>query len=252
VGVWNLALVLYKSLGDKSIRLDPQKLGWIGAPTKGTPVCAMMGHSGFKSFKDVMATTREIKMAGTGPGGTYEDLPKILNLTLGTKFKVVSGYDGTGPALVAMRSKEVDGGCWSWESMRSRARAMLDATGDQKLTPFLIHRRWSDSEVKDLPLIPELLTGESLAVYKSWAATYEAQRPFILPPGVPKERLQLLRNAFAATMKDPEFIAEAKKGKFDTTYVSGEEVEKYTEEMLAMSPQTKEKLQFLMPQRKGK
>jgi tripartite-type tricarboxylate transporter receptor subunit TctC len=250
VGVWNFSLVLYKTLGDKSLRLDARKLGWVGAPTKGTPVCAMMGHSGLKTFKDVMASTREIKMAGTGPGGTYEDLPKILNLTLGTKFKVVSGYDGTGPALVAMRSKEVEGGCWSWESMKSRAKAMLDATGDQELIPFLIHRRWPEPEVKDLPLIPELLKGENLAVYKSWAATYEAQRPFILPPGTPKERLQLLRTAYAATMEDPEFIAEAKKSKFDTTYVSGEEIEKYTEEILAMTPQTKEKLHFLMPQSK--
>jgi tripartite-type tricarboxylate transporter receptor subunit TctC len=252
LGVWNFGLVLYQALGDKSLRLDPRKLGWVGAPTVGTPVCAMMGHSGLKTFKDVMASSDEIKVAGTGAGTTYEDLPKILNLTLKTKFKVVSGYDGTGPSLVAMRSKEVQGACWTWESMKSRARSMLDAKGDDKLIPFLIHRGWPDPEVKDLPVIPDLLKGEDLAIYKSWAATYEAQRPFILPPGVPRERLQLLRKAFADTMKDPEFLAEAKKSKFDTTYVSGEEIEKYTKEILAMGPQTKEKLQFLMPQRKKK
>lgn len=247
VGVWNFALVLYKTLGDESIRVDARKLGWIGAPTKGTPICAMMGHSGLKTYKDVMATTREIKMAGTSPGGAYEDVPKVLNETLGTKFKVVSGYEGTGPVLVALRSKEVDGACWTWESMRSRARAMLNAKGDEKLIPFLIHKRFPDPEVKNLPVIPELLKGEELTVYKSWAATYEAQRPFILPPGTPKERFQMLRKAFAETMKDPEFIAEAKKSKFYTTYVSGEELEKYTEEILTITPQTKEKLQFLMP-----
>ncbi|MGH7797077.1 MAG: Bug family tripartite tricarboxylate transporter substrate binding protein [Candidatus Binatia bacterium] len=252
VGVWNFALVLFQTLGDKSLRLDPRKLGWIGAPTKGTPVCAMMGHSGLKTFKEVMASTKEIKVAGTGAGTTYEDLPKILNLTLKTNFKVVSGYDGTGPSLVAMRSQEVQGACWTWESMKSRGRSMLDAKGDDKLIPFLIHRRLPDPEVKDLPLIPDLLKGEDLALYKSWAATYEAQRPFILPPGMPRERLELLRKAFADTMKDPEFLAEAKKSKFDTTYVSGEEIEKYTEEILAISPQTREKLQFLMPQRKKK
>ena len=129
---------------------------------------------------------------------------------------------------------------------------MLDAKGADELVPFLIHRRWPEPEVKDLPLIPELLKDESLAVYKSWAATYEAQRPFILPPGTPQDRLQLLRKAYATTMKDPDFLAEAKKSKFDTTYVSGEEIEKYTEEILAMTPQTKEKLQFLMPQSKKK
>lgn len=129
---------------------------------------------------------------------------------------------------------------------------MLDAKGDQKLIPFLIHSRWPEPEVKDLPLIPELFKGEELALYKSWGGPYEFQRPFAFPPGTPKERLQLLRMAYAATMKDPEFIAEAKKSKFDVTYISGEEVEKYVEEIMTIPPKAKEKLQFLMPKSKKK
>ena len=127
-----------------------------------------------------------------------------------------------------MRRKEVDGGCWTWESARTTARPMLDAKGEDKLIPFLIHRREPDPEVKDLPLIPEVIKGEdNLSAYRTWVGTYEFQRPFTVPPGTPKERLQLLRKAFADTMKDPEFIAEAEKSKLETTYVSGEEVDKY-------------------------
>jgi tripartite-type tricarboxylate transporter receptor subunit TctC len=251
VGVWNSALVLRQALGDKAMRFDARKFGWVGAPTKGTPHCSIMAHTGMKSLKDVLAADREIKMGSTGPGSTYDDVPRILNQTIGTKFKVVSGYEGTSTILVAMRRKEIDGGCWGWESARTTARPMLDAKGDDKLIPFLIHRREPDPEVKDLPLIPEVIKGEdNLSAYRTWVGSYEFQRPFSVPPGTPKERLQILRKAFADTMKDPEFIAEAKKSKLETTYVSGEEIDGYVNKIMAITPRAKELLSFLVT--KGK
>lgn len=247
VGIWNGAFVLRQALGDKAVRLDSRKLGWIGAPTKGTPSCSIMAHTGLKSLKEILAATKEIKMGSVGPGSTYDDLPQILNRTIGTRFKVVSGYEGTGTILVAMRRKEVDGGCWGWESARTTARPMLNAKGDEKLIPFLIHRRWDDPEVKDLPYIPEVIKGEdNLSAYHTWAGSYEFQRPFSVPPGTPKDRLQLLRKGFADTMKDTEFLAEAKKVKFEVTYVSGEEVDQYVNQVLSITPRAKELLDFLV------
>jgi tripartite-type tricarboxylate transporter receptor subunit TctC len=210
-----------------------------------------MAHTGLKSLKDIVAADREIKMGATGPAGTYYDMPQILNRTLGTKFKVITGYEGTGTILVAMRRKEVEGGCWTWESGRTTARPMLDAQGDEKLIPFLIHSRWNDPEVKDLPLIPEVIKGEdNLSAYRTWASTYEFQRPFTVPPGTPKPRLQLLRKAFADTMKDPDFLAEAEKSKFEVTYVSGEDIEKHVDKILSITPKAKELLEFLIVKRK--
>ena len=247
IGIWNSAYVLRQALGDKAVRFDGRKLGWIGAPTKGTPFCSIMAHTGLKSLKDVVAANRELKMGSTGPGSTYDDLPQILDRTLGTKFKVISGYEGTSTILVAMRRKEVDGGCWTWESARTTARPMLDAKGDDKLIPFLIHSREPDPEVKDLPLIPDVIKGaDNLAAYRTWSGTYEFQRPFSVPPGTPKERLQLLRKAFTDTMKDKEFMAEAEKSKLETTYVSGEEIDNYVNQVLAITPKAKELLDFLM------
>jgi tripartite-type tricarboxylate transporter receptor subunit TctC len=246
VGIWNSSLVLRQALGDKAMRFDARKFGWIGAPTKGTPSCSIMAHTGLKSLKEILAADREIKMGSTGPGSAYDDTPRILNQTIGTKFKIVSGYEGTGPILVAMRRKEIDGGCWGWESARTTARPMLNAQGDDKLIPFLIHRREPDPEVKDLPLIPEVIKGaDNLSAYRTWAGTYEFQRPFTVPPGTPKERLQLLRKGLADTMKDPEFIAEANKSKLETTYVSGEEVDKYVNQVLSITPKARELLSFL-------
>lgn len=254
VGTWNGALVLRQALGDKAMRFDARKFGWIGSPTKGTPICGIMAYTGLKTLDDIVAANREIKVGATGPGSTYEDLPKMLNLTLGTKFNVVSGYEGTGTILVAMRRKEVEGGCWTWESMRTTARPMLDAKGDDRLIPYLIHRRWEEPEVKELPLIPDVLKKDhdKLAAYKTWVGSYEFQRPYTVPPGISKERLQLLRKAFADTLNDPEFVAEAKKVKFQVTHTSGEQIEQYVEEMLAITPKAKELLDFLMVKPKKK
>ncbi|HKY07969.1 MAG TPA: tripartite tricarboxylate transporter substrate-binding protein [Candidatus Binatia bacterium] len=247
VGIWNSAYVLRQALGDKAVRFDARKLGWIGAPTKGTPFCSIMGHTGLRSLKDVVAANRELKMGSTGPGSTYDDMPQILNRTIKTKFKVISGYEGTSTVLVAMRRKEVDGGCWTWESARTTARPMLDAQGEDKLIPFLIHSREPDPEVKDLPLIPEIIKGEdNLSAYQTWSGTYEFQRPFSVPPGTPKDRLQVLRKAFAATMNDPGFKAEAEKSKFEATYVAAEEIEKRVDKVLSITPKAKELLDFLM------
>jgi len=247
VGIWIGGFVLRQALGDKAVRFDGRKVGWIGAPTKGNPSCSIMAHTGLKSLKDILAANRELKMGSPGPGTAYDDLPQILNRTIGTKFKVISGYEGTSTILVAMRRKEVDGGCWGWESARTTARPMLEAKGDEKLIPFLIHRRESDPEVKDLPLIPEVIKGaDNLSAYQTWVGTYEFQRPFTVPPRTPKERLQLLRKGFADTMKDPEFIAEAEKSKLEVTYVSGEEVEKHVDKVLAITPKARELLDFLM------
>jgi tripartite-type tricarboxylate transporter receptor subunit TctC len=250
VGIWNGAFVLRQALGDSAVRLDARKLSWIGSPIKGTPYCAIMARTGLMTWEDVkkaMAGGKELKFGGTRAGSTFDDLPKILNKTMGTKFNVISGYEGASTILVAMRSKELDGGCWNWEAARIMARSMLDSGGEDKLVPFLIHRRWEEPEVKNTPEIPSLFkNSDDLSMYKAWAGSYEFQRPFSMPPGVPKDRLKLLRKAFAETLKDKEFVAEAKKSKFAATYISGEQIEEYVKDVLDITPKAKEGLMFLV------
>ncbi|HWO41437.1 MAG TPA: hypothetical protein VNO43_06495 [Candidatus Eisenbacteria bacterium] len=254
LGVWNSAFVLYQALGDRAVRLDARKLGWIGAPVKGSPHCSVMAFTGIESFEELLKSGKSLKMGATRAGSTYNDLPKILNQTIGTKFDVITGYDGTSKILLAMRSREVEGGCWGWESARVVARPMFEAKGDDRLIPVIIHRRWKDPLVKDLPLIPEVVKAKAdkdgLAVYKAWGGQYEFQRPFVAPPGVPEERLTILRKAFAATFKDPEFLAEAEKSKLYLDYVSAEEIHGHIKDILDITPKAKESLQFLVRKQK--
>lgn len=254
LGVFTSQFVFYQALGDERVKLDNRKLNWIGAPVKGGPACGVMGFTGLKTLEDVLNSKKPIKMAGQRAGSTLEDLPKILNLTLGTKFDVISGYSGTSLVRVAMQRREVDGACWGWESMRVTGRSLLDAKGDDKFIPFIIHNRWPDPEVKNLPLMPEVIKAksgeESLAAYNAWVGPYEFMRPLAAPPGVPKERVEILRKAYEATFKDPQFLAEAKKFKLSLHYVPAKEIYQHVDQILSIAPKTKEALGFLVSEKK--
>jgi hypothetical protein len=174
-----------------------------------------------------------------------------MNELLGTKIKVIAGYKGTSATRLAMQKREADGICSGWESMRVTARSMLDAQGDEKLIPFIIHGKLEDPEVKDLPQFTKVIKGEeNLKAFKTWANQYDFQRPLVVPPKTPKERLQTLRTALQKTLTDREFLAEAKSSKMLIDNVTGEEVEQTVDEILSISPPIKKKLQFLVPGKK--
>jgi tripartite-type tricarboxylate transporter receptor subunit TctC len=251
VGIWNSGIILQQVLGGPGIKFKADKFGWVGAPVQGWPTCAIMGYTGLKTLKDVMNTNQRIKVGATRAGSTTDDLPKILNQTLGTNFDVISGYTGTATIRIAMQKQEVDAACWGWESMGVTARAMLDASGEDQLIPFLIHGTLDDPQVKDLPQILNVIKGQSnLATFKAWASTYDFQRPLSLPPGTPKARLATLRKAYRATMNDPAFLADAKKSKLIISYVSGKEIEKHVATILGTPAAAKEKLGFLVRKKK--
>ena len=252
IGVWNSAWVLKEALGERGVKFKGEKFGWIGAPSVGLPGCAIMAFSGLRTLKDIQNAKNPIKMGATR-SGSPSDLPKILNRVLGTNFDVIPGYRGTATIRIAMQKREVDGACWSWESMRVTAKSMLEAKGDDKLIPFITYGNPQDPEVKDLPQLNEVVKGrENLAMLNAWLQQYNFARPLSVPPGTPKKRIKILRKALKAVLRDPQLLAEAKKSKLIMTYVSGEQTEKYVEQILAMSAKTKESLQFLVVRKKKK
>lgn len=245
--IFNNSLVVQRALGDPRIRIDFTKLGWVGAPSVGVPVCMIMGFTGLKTLDDVRNAKIPLKAGATRAGSAGYDMPLILNKTLGTKFEVVSGFTGTATTRVALQKREVNVLCSQWESMRVTARAMLDAKGEDKLIPFVIAERWDDPEVKDLPLLREVIKDpKKYAIYRAWETQMDFQRPFTVAPGTPKERLSILRSAFMATLNDPQLLADAKKSKLVITPVSGEKTEKLVAEIMSMPQEAKETLAFLV------
>lgn len=246
--VFNNSLIVQKSLGDKNVTVPFEKLEWAGAPSRGEIVCMMMTFTGKTTLKDVLASKETVKMGATRAGSTGYDIPVIMNKVMGANFKLITGYRGTATIRLALESREVDGFCSQWESMRVTARGMLDAEGDQKLVPFIIDSHsYPDPEIQGLPLFKDVIKSkEGLQIYNSWASQMAFQRMLALPPGTPKDRLQILRTAYAKTLKDPQMLAEAKKAKLVITPVSGEEVERLVGEIINMPQHVRESLSFLV------
>ncbi|MCY4487898.1 MAG: hypothetical protein OXF11_12415 [Deltaproteobacteria bacterium] len=250
--VFNNSLIVQSALGDKKAGAVPfDKMEWVGAPSRGEIVCMMMAFTGKTTWKDVINSKEPIKIGATRAGSTGHDIPAILNKAMGTKLKIITGYRGTATIRLALEGREVDGFCSQWESMRVTARGMLDAEGDQKLVPFVIDSHsYPDPEIQKIPLFKDVLNEEGLKLYNSWAFQMAFQRMLALPPGTPKDRLEILRKAYAKTLKDPQMLAEAKKAKLVVTPVSGPEVKRLVDGILNMPPEVRESLSFLVGQTK--
>ena len=129
---------------------------------------------------------------------------------------------------------------------------MLDAEGDKKLIPFIITKRHSDPEVKDIPLFSDVLTGENLEAFNAWNGQNKITRVYTLPPGTPKAQVQALQKAFKAVMNDPEFLKETKKARLNIAYVSPEDIQNALKSINNMPPKVKEYLQILTGFKKKK
>jgi tripartite-type tricarboxylate transporter receptor subunit TctC len=246
IGNWNSALVLNQALGDSNIKFDARKFGWIGAPSKSVPVCLIMGFTGLKSFDEIVKSGKTIRMGGTGPGSHSIDMPLMLNKMTGTKFSVVSGYQGTAQIKIALQRREVDGQCTNWDSVLATQEDLLDGKGDQQMIPFILHARVPETEGKSAALVSEVIRDETnLNTYQAYMAQMEFSRPLTTTPGVSRERLEILRRAFKATLADAEFLAQANKLKLDITLVSGEESERLVNQVLSIPPKVKENLSYL-------
>jgi tripartite-type tricarboxylate transporter receptor subunit TctC len=250
VGIWNSQNVFNHMMGDPSLRIDGRKFGWIGSPSKDSVACAIMGFTGLKTFDDIVKSNKRVRMGATRAGNTTQ-LPEMLNRWAGAKFDIIQGYTGTSKIRLAMRSKEVDGACWTWDSMRSTARSMLEAKGDDRMIPFIINGTWEDPEVKSLTQFKDVIKNkENLHAFTVWNSANDFARPFSLPPGSPKDALQILRQAFASTMRDKDYKADAEKSKLPVDYISGEEIEKHVEQIYSVPADVKQLLNFIVKVRK--
>ena len=187
--------------------------------------CALTKVSGITSIDGWMAAKAPVKLGGSAPGTTNDDSAKLLKAALGLPIQLVTGYKGTAPIKLAAESGEIDGGCWAWESIKVMWRQGLDA-GEVNIVLQAVPKA-----VPDLPKVPVAIeiakTDEARRLIQAGIHdTAAITRPYALPPGTPKDRVQTLRRAFRETMNDKDFLAEAVKSKLDVDPVSGEEVEK--------------------------
>jgi len=218
------SLLLQQILGDQGVEFDGKRFEWLGAPVQDETVCALTKASGVTNLDQWLAAKKPVKLGGEAPGANDSDVPRMLQATLKLPLQLIEGYKGTSFIRIAAEAGEVDGGCWTWASIRSTWKKGIDS-GD--VIPIIQVNAKKAHDIQQVPnAIDQVKTPEAKALLEAGVHAPSAiLRAYALPPGIPKDRLNLLRDAFNATMKDKEFVAEIVKGNLELDPLNGAEVE---------------------------
>jgi tripartite-type tricarboxylate transporter receptor subunit TctC len=230
IGTFGRGIPFDPILGGKAAQFEATKFNWIGSMNDEVSICAAWKDAGITKFEELF--DKELIVGGTGSTADSDLFPKDINGVLGTKMRVISGYPGGNDITLAMQRGEVKGRCgWSWSSVKS---GHSDWVKDKTLRLLVQLSLEKHPDLPDVPLIMDFAKNEEQKqILRLVFARQVMGRPFTAPPGVPADRVEILRKAFMDTMKDPEFLAEAEKAQMEITPVSGEAIQKLVADVYA-------------------
>ena len=244
------SLYLDQLVGKKEVHFDWSKFGWVGS-TENTPwLLYMKTDTPYKTIEDVRKAPQAPKCSATGTGTSGYFIPKLLEEALGAKFNVVMGYQGGAEQDLALERGEVV--CRSLSIPTFFAREPFTTWRKQNLVRILMQTgRKRDPRMPDVPTIHELMSeyktpSASRSLVTAVLASGDIGRPFVTPPGLPADRMKILRDAFQKTMKDPAFLADVKTRKLETDPDSGEDLESIAKSVVAQQRDVVERMKKIL------
>jgi len=210
---------------------DGTKFSWLGSVTDDVSTCVTWHTSAVKTWKDFLE--KPTTLGGQGPSSEPDIFARLYKNVFGAPIKLVAGYPGTNEISLAMERGEVDGLCGlSWSTIKTRHAAWLR---DKKISLLVQAAFKREPEIDaGVPLVMDMTKdSEKLQILKLILAAQEMARPFAAPPGIPADRKAALVKAFDATMKDPEFLADAKKLNIDVNPVTAKALDELLAELYA-------------------
>src|SRR3954470_8421462 len=214
------SVALGQALSESGIQYDAARFNWIGSPVRPDETLVVWHTTGVKSIED--AKKKEVIIGATSPTGMNYLYPKLANELLGTKFKIVTGYPGGTPIMLALERGEVEGrGSNPWSDWKARKP---DWVKEKKIVPLMQMSLFKHPDLPDVPLMVDLAPDATVrSVFELISITGEIGRPFVTAPGVPAERVAGLREGFSATVKDPEFLADAARMQLEINAIEWQE-----------------------------
>jgi tripartite-type tricarboxylate transporter receptor subunit TctC len=238
IGIGAPTAPLDEKLGTQGVRFKTAELNWIGRVDSLINIVFMWKTSPVRTVAD--AQKIESTLSGTGAGSTVSIFPTVMNNVLGTKFKLIMGYRGSNEAQLAVERGEVEGHSTSWTAVKVAHPEWLPSKSITILVQFALTRH---AELPDVPTAVDLARNdEERAILRAVMNATEVGTAFFTAPGVPADRVEALRRAFDATMKDPEFLAEAQRINVTVNPMTGEELQKLVAEVSNLSPALLEKV----------
>jgi tripartite-type tricarboxylate transporter receptor subunit TctC len=216
---------------DSGAKFDSREFGWLGSVTDDVSTCVTWNTSPVKTWNDFI--TKPVTLGGQGPSSEPDIFARLYKNVFGAPIKLVPGYPGTNEITLAMERGEVDGLCGlSWSTIKTRHAQWLK----EKKISIIVQAAFKKEPEMDasVPLVMDMTQDkEKLQILKLILAAQEMARPFAAPPGIPADRKAALAKAFDDTMKDPEYLADAKKLDIDVNPVSGKNLDALLAELYA-------------------
>jgi tripartite-type tricarboxylate transporter receptor subunit TctC len=240
-GMFNGALILGRVLGMKGIDFEVRELEFLGVPVQDNTVCALRRESGVANMDQWLAAKSPIKLGGLSPGNSTSDVARIIQTALNLPVQLIEGYKGTNEIRLAADAGELHGACWAWETLKV-AWAKAIPAGEVNVVLQVTAKKIS--ELPNVPMALDLAKSDDARQLLKAGAIDPAAivRIYVTTPHTPKDRLQILRTAFAKTLVDAEFTAEAKKANLDINPLTGDEVKTIVDDLFKLSPAVKSKL----------
>jgi tripartite-type tricarboxylate transporter receptor subunit TctC len=250
IGLVNPAIYIDQLMGSKEVKFDWPKFSWIGSPERIDQVLFIRTDVPYKTLDDLRNAADPPRCAALARAGLGYLLPRLLEEGIGLKFHMVVGYGGGGEMNLAIEKGEV----------QCRAGTVSAYVGREPTRTWIkkgFVRALVQSGAKRYSKLPDVPTAyELMDTYKTPDATKrlarvllssgDLGRPFIAPPGMPAERVKVLREAFAKTMTDPALLADAQKRKWDLEPSTGEELETTAKEIMVQPPEVIERMKKLL------
>jgi tripartite-type tricarboxylate transporter receptor subunit TctC len=242
LGTFSRNIPSQKLMGQANIEADPRRFNWLGGTALPARVCVASTSAPVKTVADIFS--QELIVAGSGAGSSLSILPTVLNHVLGTKFRIIEGYKGTTDGVLAMQRNEVQGVCATLGQFRIYDQLFRDG----KLRYLF---RAEEAAIAELPEVPSIFdqakTDAQRQLMRFVFSSVEFGRPYVFPPDVPKDRVEIMRDAIAAAARDPELLAEAGKMKLDMAYRSPEHLARLVANLYATSPAMVDTVKKLVP-----
>ena len=231
----NTGLARFYDFNNAGIQFDARKFHWLGSPQQEVGLFILSTKSGLAAIDDLKQ--REVTVSSTARNSPSSIYSRILNASIGTKLKPIEGYDGSQACLMAIERGEVDAHVSGGSSAPFRARiAPWLKAGDAKV--IMQMGMTSDAAFPDVPTAIEVVrTPRDRQLFEIAFAEQVMGRPFVLPPGVPGDRIVALRSAFDATMKDAAFLDDARRQHAEIDPVSGEDINALLDRVYAAPPE---------------
>ena len=230
IGMFNQSMPQRQMFEPDQVQFDLSKFGWIGAMNTSTTVFITWHTSGVKTLED--AKKKEVVMGALSATGGNSVYPLLINAFLGTKFKVVLGYQGGNTIQLAMERGEVDGrAAVVWSGLKAGWPHWI---AEKKISVLLQTGLAKEPDLPDVPLLLDLANNpEEKAIFRFVSSDSAMGFPVAAPPGIPADRLAALQKAFSDTMKDPEFLKIATERKLEIEPSTGQDVKKVVEDLIS-------------------